>query len=950
VTEYGRAPRHSTSLLRRILPADTCDDVLADLEELYVRRAARYGSRKARLWYRAQVLSYATRFGADRVRSVLRRDAGPLRRDAGPLGRDAGPLRRDAGPLGRDAGPLGRDAGPLGRDVGQLGRDPIRSGGGPLSAVSWLDWRLGVRMLLKHPALTIIGGFSLAAAIAIGSVGIEVANELLYKRLPFAEGERVVSLETRDAATSRTEQRVLHDFAIWRESLETVTELGAARLVERNVLTGEGRVEPLRVAEITASAFPLTRVPPLLGRPLQPADEVPGADPVVVLGFDLWQTQFLGDAAIIGRVVSVGRTQRTVVGVMPPRFGFPRNEQLWVPLPVQDVAPRAGPPVQVFGRLADGASWQDAAAELDVVTARLAERYPVTHAQLRTRVRAFAGRTPGDPLEWQELLMHVVVLLVLGAVCANVATLIFARTAMRESEIVVRSALGASRARVITQIVTESLVLALAGAVIGLVVAQTVVRYAGTRTTLGIDEGLPFWVDLTLEPATIAYALLLALIAAALIGVLPALKATGAAVQRGLQGMTSAGTAMKFGGIWSFIIGAQVAFTLICLPAAAGIFTELVRDQAIHSEFPAERFLTFRLSMDSEALPSDERVPDDAVVGARRALAYEELARRLRQEPGVTHVTFGDRLPAMSPQLMPVEVQRDGAEPVRLQGKYDGYIAVAAVGDAYHDAFGADVVAGRALHPGDAGAANRPVLVNEAFMREIGTSPVGARVRTLPRRDVAEPGPWHEIVGVTTDLGMDPTDRGEAEYMYRAVSVAELDPVVVAVRVAGDAAPLAPRVATLVRQVDPGLQLRDVMTLHEIIARRQTPRVVATLVFGIVLLMALTFSAAGLYALMAVAVQRRTREIGIRIALGANPQRVLRTVFARAGRQLGGGIVAGNAVILFIAWRVGGGIDASIVIALVVMSVIMAAVGVLACAAPARRALRVQPTEALRQG
>jgi putative ABC transport system permease protein len=271
--------------------------------------------------------------------------------------------------------------------------------------------------------------------------------------------------------------------------------------------------------------------------------------------------------------------------------------------------------------------------------------------------------------------MHVVVLLVLGAVCANVATLIFARTAMRESEIVVRSALGASRARVITQIVTESLVLALAGAVIGLVVAQTIVRYAGTRTTLGIDEGLPFWVDLTLEPATIAYALLLALIAAVLIGVLPALKATGAAVQRGLQGMTSAGTAMKFGGIWSFIIGAQVAFTLICLPAAAGIFTELVRDQATHSEFPAERFLTFRLSMDSEALPGRRGVPDDAVVGARRALAYEELARRLREEPGVTHVTFGDRLPAMSPQLMPVEVQRDGAEPVRLQGNYDGYIA-----------------------------------------------------------------------------------------------------------------------------------------------------------------------------------------------------------------------------------------------------------------------------------
>src|SRR6187397_2451896 len=194
------------------------------------------------------------------------------------------------------------------------GHLPKASGRRLLAAVSWLDWKLGARMLLKHPALTIIGGLSLAAAIAIGTVGIEVADELLYKRLPFDEGSRVVRLETQDAAALRAEQRVLHDFAIWRRSLKTVKELGAARVSERNVLTGEGRVEPLRVAEITASAFPLTRVPALLGRSLQPTDEVQGAEPVVVFGYDVWQRQFLHDPAIIGRLVSVGRTARTVVG------------------------------------------------------------------------------------------------------------------------------------------------------------------------------------------------------------------------------------------------------------------------------------------------------------------------------------------------------------------------------------------------------------------------------------------------------------------------------------------------------------------------------------------------------------------------------------------------------------------------------------------------------------
>ena len=822
-----------------------------------------------------------------------------------------------------------------------------------LTAISSLDWRLGARLLVKYPALTIVGGLSLAATIAMGTVGIEVADELLYKRLPFDEGGRVVRLETRDTAASRVEPRVLHDFVIWRRSLKTVTDLGAARVSERNVLTGEGRVESMRVAEITASAFPLTRVAPLLGRPLQPADEMPGAQPSVILGYDVWQRQFLQDPAIIGRVVTVGRTARTVVGVMPPRFGFPRNQQLWVPLPIpliNDAPPREGPAVQVFGRLADGASWQDAASELDVVSARIAADEPATHGQLRTRVRAFAGRTPGDPLRLEDLAVHAVVLLLLAAVSANVATLIFARTAMREPEIVVRHALGASRARVIAQIVIEGLVLTSAAAVLGLVVAQATARSAWTLASGIVGDGLPFWVDLALEPATVAYALLLALIAAAMIALLPALKATSACVQRGLQGITSTGGTMQFGGIWSFIVGAQVACTLLFVPAAVGIFTTSLRGQSMSAALPADQYLTFRLGIDNEALAGERGVPDDGQIGARRARAYEELARRLREEPGVTHVSFGDRLPTMAPEWVAVELEQDGTPPARLNGNYEGGFAMAAVGSGYHDAFAARIVAGRALHTADAAAPNGPVVVNEAFMRLVGRSPVGARLRTLQRGSERGLGPWHEIVGVVTDQEpLFPADWGGAAYVYRAASAAELDPVAVAVRVEGNAAALAPRLAALARRVDVGLHLRDVVTLDEIVAQEQRRMLSGSVVFGTVLLVAVVFSAAGLYALMAVAVSRRTREIGIRIALGATPRRVLGSVFARAGRQLGGGILAGNSLILLLAWRADS-LTTALVVSSLITSVIMAAVGVLACAAPARRALRVQPTEALRQG
>ncbi|MCC7010070.1 MAG: ABC transporter permease [Acidobacteria bacterium] len=818
------------------------------------------------------------------------------------------------------------------------------------TVISWLDWKLGVRMLLKYPALTIIGGLSLAAAIAIGAVGIELADELLYKRLPFPDGGRIVRLETQDTAASRVEPRVLHDFAIWRQSLKAVVDLGAARVGERNVLTGEGRVESLRVAEITASAFPLTRVPALLGRPLQAEDEVPGAEPVVVLGHDVWQTQFQHDPAIVGRVVTVGRTPRTVVGVMPPRFGFPHNEQAWVPLPVHDAPPREGPGVQVFGRLADGASWQDAAAELDVASARLAVDQPATHARLRTRVRAFAGRTPGDSLRLEDVAVHAIVLLLLGAVSANVATLIFARAALRESEMVVRHALGASRIRVVAQIVTEGLVLSLAAAVLGLVVAQTTVRHAWDRASLITGTDLPFWVDLTLEPVTVAYALWLALVAAALIGLLPALKATRASLQRGLRETTSTGGTLKFGGIWSFIVGSQVACTLLFVPAAVGIFTSSLPDQTRWAAFPTEHYLTFRLTVDDEALAGAQGVPDDGVIDARRERAYEELARRLAEEPGVMHVTYADRLPTMSPEWMTLELEQDGAPPARLVGSFEGGFAMAAVGAGYHEAFGARVVAGRGLQAGDAAAANRPVVVNEAFARVVGKSPLGARVRRARAGNEREAGPWQEIVGVTSDIqGMFPADWNGAAYVYRAASAADVDPVVVAVSVAGDAAPLAPRVATLAPQIDPGVHLRDVVTLDDIVAGERRRMAGGAVVFGSVLLVAVVFAAAGLYALMAVAVTRRTREIGIRIALGASSRHVLGSIFARAGRQLGGGIIAGNGLILFIAWRADS-LTTALLVSSVIASLVMAAVGVLACAAPARRALRIQPTEALRQG
>ncbi len=484
--------------------------------------------------------------------------------------------------------------------------------------------------------------------------------------------------------------------------------------------------------------------------------------------------------------------------------------------------------------------------------------------------------------------------------------------------------------------------------------AQTTVQYAWAQASQITGDDLPFWVDLRLEPATIAYALLLALVAAALIGLLPALKATGASIQRGLQGITSTGGTMKFGGIWSFIVGAQVACTLLFVPAAVGIYTTSVQNQPAWTAFPSEHYLTFRLKMDTEARAGEQGVLDDEQIGAHRARAYEALAGRLREEPGVTHVTT-----AIACRRCPRTGWRSKSSRTvllrlacRATTKADSRWRLSVRAITRRSAPGSWLAAPcRPLTLGTERGRCGP-RCGERGVRARGGQESRGRARAhAPARQRARAGTLaRDRRRGQRSGGCSGRLEWSGVHVYRAGSTAELDPVVVAVRVAGDAASLAPRAAALARQIDAVLQLRDIATLEESVARQRAlgGGILGVAVAGI-LLGSLVFSAAGLYALMAVAVQRRTREIGIRVALGANPRRVLRTVFARAGRQLGGGIIAGNSLILLIAWRADS-LTASLLASSVITSVIMAAVGVLACAGPARRALRIQPTEALRQG
>ncbi len=826
---------------------------------------------------------------------------------------------------------------------------------------SWLDFKLGFRMLVKYPGLTMVGGFAMAFAIAVGTATFEIVAEATGHTLPLPEGDRIVGIQNRDVAASRDERRTSHDFVFWREQLRSVRDLGAYRDVERNLILGTGPGEPVQVAEISAAAFRLTRVPPLLGRTLVDADEHAAASPVIVIGYDEWQRRFAGDSRIVGRAVRLGDERSTVVGVMPAGFAFPVSHEYWVPLRLNVLAygRREGPSIRLFGRLAPDVSFREAQAELTVLGERTSAHYPDTHRYLRPQLKPFA-KTITDPsgeetLALMALNLPVVMLVIL--VCANVALLMFARAATREAEIIVRTALGASRGRIIAQLFAEALVLGGMAAVVGLAAADFGLRRLLEIMDFGFYGGVPFWIDLRLSPTTVIYAIALTLLAAAVAGVMPALKVTRGMGTR-LRQVGSGGGGLRFGGVWTAVIVCQVALT-VAFPAIAFV----TRQQAVEIRsgedgFPANEYLSARLELDRE-LPNGTTGVEASTTAfdARFGETRQQIARRLAADPAVAGVTFASLLPRMDHGQKYVAVDDGGAAPLDPRWPFGYQVRPASVDPNFFDVFDAPILSGRGFRAADEQAGSHAVVVNQSFVKHVlgDRNPIGRRVRYVNVEDSRAgratseaSSPWYEIVGVVGDLAMT-IDRDRVPGIYHPMRADHAASAHVAVHVRGDPGSFAPRFRGIVAAVDPTLRLYDVMSLDRLAdSELQTLGFVSRLL-AVVSVIALTLSLAGIYAVMSFAVARRTREIGIRIALGANRRRVVAAVFRQPLTQLGIGIAVGAALLVGMSLVARGGMmPARSFVLVVAYAALMMAVSLLACVVPTRRALRVEPTEALR--
>jgi putative ABC transport system permease protein len=811
--------------------------------------------------------------------------------------------------------------------------------------VTWLDVKLGLRMLRRYPGMSLAGMFAISVVIVCGA-GVAVFDAIVNGTLPFEEGERVVVLENWDTAANEALPSGLHDLDDWRRSLATVDDIGAYRLVTRNVAGDDSPGEPVTIAEISAAAFRVARVPPLFGRYLVDGDETPGAPAVVVIGYDEWQQRFAGDPNVVGRLLTVGDTVTTVVGVMPDGFGFPVLEGHWLPLrfDVADYARGSGPELTVVGRLANGADLEAAQAELAVAGARAAADSPSTHARLVPRVLPYTEWFFQDMRNGETRIFQLIVLFLFAIIGANVAALVYARTAARHAEIAVRAALGASRWRIVTQLFVEGLVLSAAAAALGMLIAGVIHAQLDR-----VVARAPFWVDTSLTSGTaIGYVVALILIGAVLVGAIPALQATTAFAQAGLKQASATISRWKIGRTYGALIVVQVALAVAILPSAVAMTWGTIQQALVEPGFAAEEFLTAGLAMERDPAPGTSSAAADRAFAARFRDRQAELVRRLEAEPGVSDVTlltrFGD-----NPRTV-IELEGGG-----LHESGIGEIGAdfAEVGVHYMDVFGIPMLAGRRFSAQDLDAPNRPILVNRSFAERVtGASAVGRRVRVLGVDGDGEPGPWLEIVGVVDDFPPAPPGTSDEEAdLYHPVARGDARYLLLALRFDGAvAADVAVRLRELAAAVDPALQLYRVDTLDALLrARAAELRLVA---FSVVLitLSVLALSATGFYALMSFTVTQRRREIGIRVALGGKPLRIMGSIMTRVFAELAIGIAIGGGLAVWFELGDPGELTGRMgftVLPFVAAFVLL--VGLAAAGTPALRGVRAQPTESLRE-
>jgi len=802
--------------------------------------------------------------------------------------------------------------------------------------------RYGLRMLVRQPGLSVTAVIALALGIGLTTTMFSIVYGAVVRGLPYDDSDRLVALfRNRPAQGVEFMGVSIHDFEDWRAQQTSFEEIAAYYAETVNVGGTEG--EPIRYLGAYASArmFEILRVQPVLGRAFRPEEDHPATPPVMLLSYRAWQDRFHGDPGIVGRTVRANAELTTIVGVMPEKFGFPQQMDAWLPLRIDALAfERGGGPavegtqLQAVARLRAGVSVEAAQAEMAALAARIAAAHPASNEGIGVTVTPLIDTFIGPQPRAMLYTMLGAVFGVLLIACANVANLLLARAAARSKEVAIRTALGASRLRTVLQLLAETFVLAVAGAAVGLVVAKIGIDFfnAGLAT-----QDAPAWLAATMDPAVIAFVVGLTGLATLMAGTLPALRASKTDVAAVMNDEARGSSSGRMGRLTKGLVITQLAVSCGLLVAAGLMIRTVVNISRFDYGFPTDNIFTARLGLFEKDYPTAHA----------QWRFYEGLLGALEGRPGLRSVAFTSDLPARGGQMHPVTI--DGvAYPTGQDHPLARRIVIT---PGYFDVVAVRPVRGRTFARTDSAGSQPVAIVNERFAALLfkDRDPLGARIKLG-----ADDAPWRTIVGVVPDLHLGGAigalnPRHEGVYLPLAQNVINFMSLVV--RTDQAAMSHTATIQAEVHRLDPALPLYWVRSLAEQYALDTWfYRAFGTLfvAFG---LAALAMATIGLYGVMSFSAGTRTREIGVRMALGAERGSVLRMILGQGLGQIAAGLALG--LILAALLSRGLGIllfgvrpwDPAVFAAVVVA---LSAAGTLASFIPARRATRIEPVDALR--
>jgi predicted permease len=796
------------------------------------------------------------------------------------------------------------------------------------------DIRYAFRALRKTPGLTFVAVIALTFGIGLTATMFSIVYGALMKGLPFVDGDRVMQvLRNNPTRNIRRMSVPVADYVDYRDGQHSLTSLGAYYSGTVNV-SGIGEAERFAGAWVTASIFQVTGERPILGRTIQAGEDVPNGPKVVVLSYGMWQRRFGGDSTVLGTALRANGIPYTIVGVMPEKTFFPDNASLWLPLQLDPLAIKRGDGqgLTVVGKLKAGLTVDGATADFAAIAKRLSQQYKESNENVGAEVQPYIDAAIGPEPRQLLYTMLGAVFFVLLISCANVANLLLDRAAHRSKEVGVRVALGASRVAVVRQFLSEALVLAVAGGVLGTVLAGAGITLFNRAIA---DTQPPAFIDIRLHPPVLVFVIAVSVLATLLSGAIPAIQSSRSDLNEVLKDESRGSSSLHIGRMSRALVVFEIALSCGLLVASGLMIKSVMRLRTMDPGFRTTNIFTARVGFPTSYTDT---------LAQRRF--HERLRNQLTQIPGVKSAALTSSLPGvgLNGGNFTVEGETYATDRDVPSGRW------LSVSPGFFETFEVSSIAGRTLNDGDRTDAMPVAVVNRAFADKFfkAKDPLGRRIR---RGGLTSTTPWMTIVGIVPNLFSGDPDEPRTPAYYVPLAQNHSNFVSMAVRTDGAPLSVTPQVRQAVASIDPDIPIYFVYSMDEALARPTWYiRIFGSMfmIFGVV---ALFLASVGLYAVMSFSVSRRVKEVGIRMALGAQAGDVLRMVVRQGVWQLGIGMTLGLAlaagvaqlmkVVLFDVQPRDPGIFGAVV-------AVLAVTGVVACLLPARRATRVDPLSALR--